>query len=102
MHGLSPFDPWALLPIALLNPVVITVALLMGRAADQPQKIVVAGFAATCAGAIAIWIAAYFRILPARGIGGEGGLFLLDFVLGLIWAAIGYYRLRPRADGQRR
>ena len=94
MTGLQPFDPVALLPIALLNPAVIVVGVLMGRAADQPQKVLVAGFAAACAGAIVIWIAAWLKLLPARGIGGEAGLFVLQFLLGLGWAAIGYYRLR--------
>lgn len=96
MTGLQPFDPLALLPIALLNPVVIAVAVWMGRKADQPQKLIVAGFAAACAGAVFIWIAAYTKLLPARGIGGEGGLFVLQFVLGIAWAAVGYYRLRAK------
>lgn len=94
--GLQPFDPWPLLLIAALNPVVILVGLLMGRAADQPQKILVAGFAAACAGAVLVWLVAWLKILPARGVGGEAGLFVLQFVLGMVWAAIAYRWLRPR------
>lgn len=90
MSGLQPFDPGALLMVALLNPVVALVGWLMGRAADQPQKLVVAGFVAAIAGAVAIWIAAWLKVLPARGIGGEAGLFVLQFVIGMVWAWIGY------------
>lgn len=96
MTGLQPFDPSALVLIALLNPAVIAVAFFMGRAADQWQKIVVAGFAAACAGALLIWVATFLKLLPARGVGGEAGLFAIDLVFGIIWAAIGY-RLRPRS-----
>jgi uncharacterized membrane protein YphA (DoxX/SURF4 family) len=96
MPGLAPFDPLAILIIALINPVVIAVGLLMGRAADQPQKIVVAGFAAALAGAIAIWFAAWSKFLPARGVGGEGGIFMLQIIFGIAWAAVGYYVLRPK------
>ncbi|MGE0630572.1 MAG: hypothetical protein AB7O43_22515 [Hyphomicrobiaceae bacterium] len=99
MTGLQPFDPMALLLIALLNPAVIAVALLMGRASDQPQKVLVAGFAAACAGAVLVWVAAWLRVLPARGVGGEAGLFVLQFVVGIVWAAIGYRWLRPARGG---
>jgi hypothetical protein len=95
MTGLQPFDPWSLLCIALFNPAVILVGLFMGRAADQREKIVVAGFAAACAGAVLIWLATYLRLVPARGIGGEAGLFVMQLLLGLVWAAVGY-RLRRR------
>ena len=47
---IKPFDPWTLVLISLLNPVVIAVAFYMGRLADQPQKLVVAAFAASLAG----------------------------------------------------
>ena len=44
---IKPFDPWTLVLISLLNPVVIAVAFYMGRLADQPQKLVVAAFASS-------------------------------------------------------
>lgn len=97
MSGLQPFDPVTILLIGLLNPVVILVGLAMGRAADQPQKVLVAGFVAALAGAFAIWIAAYLKILPARGVGGEAGIFVVQFVLGMAWAAIGYYVARRKS-----
>ncbi len=94
MSGLQPFDPGSLLIVALLNPAVIVVAFLMGRAADQAQKLVIAGFVAALAGAALIWIAAWLKVLPARGIGGEAGLFVFMFVIGIGWAALGYYLRR--------
>ena len=94
MTGLQPFDPWSLLMIALLNPAVVVTGLLMGRAADQWQKLVVAAFVAALAGAALVWLGAYLRILPARGLGGEAGLFVLQYLLGLAWAFVGYRTAR--------
>ena len=91
MTGLQPFDPGSLALIALLNPAVAIVGFLMGRAANQPQKLIVAGFVAALAGAALVWIAAFVKLLPARGVGGEAGLFMIMFVVGLVWSAIGYW-----------
>ena len=88
--GLQPFDPAALLLIAALNPAVIVVGFLMGRHADQWQKLIVASFAAALPGSALIWLAARTRLLPARGLGGEAGLFVLQIGFGLLWAGIGY------------
>ena len=97
MATLQPFDPLSLVVIALLNPAVIATGLLMGRAADQAQKLVVAAFVAALVGAAAVWLAAFLRLLPARGLGGEAGLFVLQFVVGLGWAALGYWTARRSA-----
>lgn len=94
MTGLQPFDPMALVTIAALNPATIVVAFLMGRKADQWQKIPVAAFAAALAGFVLVFIATYFRLLPAKGLGGEAGLVALQFGFGLVWAAIGYQMRR--------
>jgi len=96
MTSLHEFNPLAIVIIALLNPVVIAIGLLMGRSADQPQKIPVAGFAAALAGSVAIWIVAWLRIMPTRGSGNEAGIFVLQFLLGMGWTAIGYYVVKPR------
>ena len=94
MSGLQPFDPAALLLLALLNPAVVLVGFLMGRAADQPQKLLIAGFVAALAGAGLVWLAAYLKVVPARGIGGEGGLFVMQIPIGMAWAALGYWLRR--------
>ena len=87
---LQPFDPLAIVILAALNPAVIVVGFLMGRTADQWQKLVVAGFVAALAGAVVVWFGAFFGVLPARGLGGEAGSFALGIVFGTVWAAIGY------------
>lgn len=97
MPALTPFDPLALLIIALLNPVVIAVGLVMGRQADQWQKLPVAGFAAAIAGAVGIWLAARLGLLPARGVGGEAGLFVLQFLLGTAWATLAWWWSKRRS-----
>ncbi|MDX2257615.1 MAG: rhodanese-like domain-containing protein [Hyphomicrobiaceae bacterium] len=86
MIGLKPFDPLSILLIALLNPVVIAVAIAMGRQADQWQKLIVAGFAAAFAGSLALYAATFAGLVAVRGIGGEGGVFLLQAIFGTIWA----------------
>lgn len=99
MAGLSPFDPLTVILIALLNPVVIVVAFLMGRSADQWQKVLVAAFAASLAGFVVFWLATNFRLLPVKGFGGEGGIVLAQFLFGLVWAAIGYSTRTRKAHG---
>lgn len=96
MGGLQPFNPTALVLIAALNPAVIAVALIMGWKADQWQKLIVAAFVAAIAGSALVWLAAWLRLLPARGLGGEAGIFVLEIPLGLAWAAIGYLAGRRR------
>lgn len=94
MIGLQPFDPGSLVLIALLNPAVAIVGFLMGRSADQPQKLVIAAFAAALAGSVLIWLGAYLKIVPARGSGAEAGVFLLQMIFGLGWSAAGYFLAR--------
>ncbi len=86
MIGLKPFDPWSVMMIAALNPVVIIVAVAMGRRIDQWQKVIVAGFAASLAGFLALYALTYFKVVPVKGIGGEAGVFLVQFGLGMIYA----------------
>lgn len=80
-------DPIALLLTALLNPVVIAVAIVMGAQADQWQKLIVAGFAAALAGAVAVWLATYVGLLGARDYGSDAGLFVVGFIYGTGLAA---------------
>ncbi len=98
MTGLQPFDPFSLVLIAAFNPVVIAVAFLMGRAADQWQKLIVAAFAAALAGSVLVWILTFSTVLPAKGVGGEAGVFVLQFLLGIFWSWIGF-KTRGRAGG---
>jgi hypothetical protein len=91
-----PFEPGMMALIAMLNPVVIATAVLMGRQADQWQKVFVAGFAAAFAGAVAVWLATALGILPSRGHGSDAGIFALSFVYGSALAALSYTFLRKK------
>ncbi len=87
---INAFDPATLILIALFNPAVIVVAVVMGRLADQWQKLIVAAFAASLAGLILYWIVTSLGLLPVHALGGEAGIVLLQFLFGLVWAAIAY------------
>lgn len=89
-----PFDPGTLIKIALFNPAIIIVAFLMGRRADQWQKLIVAGFAASLAGFILYWIVAAVGLMPVHALGGEAAVLVMGFFFGLVWAGIGYWFAR--------
>lgn len=72
--------------------------MLSGNVAPERLMLAAAGFAAAVAGAALVWLAAFVKLLPARGVGGEAGLFMIMFVVGLAWSAIGYW-MRPGAKG---
>jgi hypothetical protein len=92
--GQADFDPLQMVKLAALNPAVPIVGLIMGRAADQWQKLVVAAFAAAFAGSVLLWIASYVRLVPVHGLGTEAGAFIVHYLLGLLWAGLGYAILK--------
>lgn len=87
---LPPFEPGVLALMAVLNPVVIVVAVMMGRHADQWQKLIVAGFASAMAGAVLIWVASFGSLLPERGMGSDAGIFVMSFLYGTLIASVVY------------
>ena len=93
---MTAVDLQSVLLTALLNPVAIAVALWMGAKADQWQKVPVAAFAASAIGSAVIYVAVW---LGLRGIAGVGraaaGVFIAQFLFGIVWATIGY-RFRRR------
>jgi biotin transporter BioY len=91
---IKPFDPMTLFWIALLNPVVIVVAFLMGRRADQWQKLIVAAFAASLCGFVLYWLAGAVGLMPIHALGGEAAILLMQVVFGLVWALAGYFLRR--------
>ena len=86
-----PFDPVTLILISVFNPVVIVVAFLMGRRADQWQKLIVAAFAASLAGYVLYWVVAAVGLMPVHALGGEAAVLLMQFLFGMIWAALAYW-----------
>ena len=95
MIEITTFDPKTLFLIALLNPAVIAVAFLMGRRADQWQKLIVAAFVASLAGVFLFWIARLTGMFVINAYGAASGLLMLQLVFGLGWAYLGF-RTRGR------
>ena len=97
MIPINSFDPLTLLLLAAVNPVVIAVALVMGRNADQWQKLPVAAFAASVSGFSPFWLGGQVGLFAIHAIGGEAAIFTLQFAFGLVWSALGYFLLRRAA-----
>jgi hypothetical protein len=84
-------DLKAVLLTALLNPVVVAVALWMGIGADQWQKVPLAAFVASCAGSAAVYVAVRLGMTGVAGVGrAAAGVFIAQFLIALVWAAAGY------------
>ncbi len=97
MIDINAFDPQTLILIALFNPATILVGFLLGRRANQWQKVPVAGFAAALSGFLLYWLAATVGVFSVHALGGEAGLVMLGLVLGMFWAMIGY-KVFPKPD----
>jgi hypothetical protein len=93
---INPFDPQTVVLLGVLNPATILVAFLLGRTADQWQKIPVAAFAGAFAGFLLYWLAATLGLFSIHALGGEAGMLLVGFASGLVWAVLGY-KLFPAA-----
>jgi cation transporter-like permease len=91
MIPINSFDPTTLILLAAVNPAAIAVAYLMGRSADQWQKIPVAAFAAAVAGFLLYWVGGQVGLFAIHAVGGEAALVMLQFAFGLVWAAVGYW-----------
>ena len=96
----EPVDLNAVLLTALLNPVVVLIAMWMGTTADQWQKLPLAAFAAAAAGSAAVWVAVRLG-LPgvAQTARAPAGVFVAEFLFGLAWAYVGYRSATPGVIG---
>jgi hypothetical protein len=82
---------------ALLNPATLVVGLYMGAKANQAQKVPVAAMLAGIAGMALVGLVA--KLPLGFSLGHEraaGGMFIALLIVGLVWAAIGYFVVRPR------
>ncbi len=75
---------------AVMNPGTIVAGYLIGRRADQPQKIIVGAFAAGAAGVLFAWLVMKIGLSPDHP-RLFPGIFVLSFVLGAGWAWLGYF-----------
>lgn len=94
MPAPPPVDVVALLFTALLNPVVVVIAVLMGLRADQWQKIPVAGFAAAVIGTALIYVLVRIGVGGDRLVRAPAGLFIVQFALGMAWATVAFWYAR--------
>jgi hypothetical protein len=86
-----PVDLKSVLLTALCNPAVIGVAFWMGRNANEGQKVVLAAFAGAAAGTALVYVADRLGVAAVSGVGrAAAGVFTAQFLIGLVWAAIGF------------
>lgn len=86
-----PSDLVHLLVFSLVNPGTILVGLLVGRAADQIQKIVVGAFLASLAGLLVAWLAHQAGVpVGMKQPRNAAGLFIVAWILGLAWSWVGF------------
>ena len=91
-----PPDLQNMLIFSLLNPGTIGVGLLVGRAADQVQKVVVGAFVAGLGGLLVAWMATRLGIpVGMQQPRNVAGLFVLAWMLGGFWTWVGFRYLRP-------
>ena len=94
---MTPVELKAVLLVALLNPVALVVAFWMGRRADQWQKVPIAAFAGALAGSALVYIATRIGIAELPNVGrAAAGVFIAQFIFGLLWAALGYWYRHQR------
>lgn len=93
-----PPDLLHMLIFSLVNPGTIVAGLLIGRAADQVQKIIVGAFVASVVGLLVAWLANKAGLpVGLRQPRNVAGLFILAWVLGLFWSWVGFRFLRRSA-----
>ena len=88
---IEPVALKAVLLAALLNPVVVVVALWMGSKANQWQKLPVAAFAAALAGWLVLYVVVKLGWSVVADVGrASAGVLVTQFFIGLVWATISY------------
>ena len=78
-----------LLLLALMNPATLAAGFMLGRRADQKQKIVLAVVVAGVAGMVFAWLLMLTGLFAPK-IRLLGGVFVLSAALGTLWAWIGF------------
>lgn len=84
-----PPDLKDVLLLAFMNPATLAAGFLLGRRADQIQKIVLAVFVAGIAGTLFAWLLMVTGLFAPK-VRLLGGVFVASALFGMIWAWIGY------------
>ena len=80
--------------LGLMNPATLVVGFMLGRRADQIQKIVLAVVVAGVAGMVFAWMLMLTGLFEPK-IRLLGGVFVLSAALGTVWAWIGFATRPP-------
>ena len=86
-----------ILLLAIMNPATLAAGFLIGRRADQAQKIIVAGFAAGIAGVLFAGLLMLTGFFPPK-VRLLSGVFVASFLAGLVWGWIGFATRRSDPD----
>jgi hypothetical protein len=84
--------------LAIMNPGTLAAGFLIGRRADQAQKIIVGGFAAGIAGVLFAYLLMVTGLHPPD-VRLLGGVFVASALMGLVWAWLGFTTRRKDTDG---
>ena len=84
-----PPDLKDVLLLAFMNPATLAAGFLLGRRANQIQKIVLAVFVAGIAGAMFAWLLMVTGLFAPK-VRLLSGVFVASALFGLVWAWIGY------------
>lgn len=83
--------------LAVMNPATLVAGMLVGRRADQAQKIIIGGFAAGIAGVAFAVLLMVTGLYPPK-VRLLGGVFVASALMGLVWAWIGFATRRKNSD----
>ena len=83
--------------LAIMNPATLAAGFLIGRRADQVQKIIVAAFAAGIAGVLFAGLLMLTGLYPPK-VRLLSGVFVASFVAGLVWGGLGFATRRKGSD----
>ncbi|MGD9802856.1 MAG: hypothetical protein AB7O71_09355 [Hyphomicrobiaceae bacterium] len=86
-----------MLLLAIMNPAAIIAGFLVGRRADQVQKIVVAGFVAGIAGVMFAGLLMLTGLFPPK-VRSLSGVFVAAMVVGIVFGWIGFATRRKGPD----
>jgi len=86
-----------ILLLAFMNPATLAAGFLVGRRADQIQKIIVGGFAAGAAGTLFALLLMATGLFPPK-MRLLSGVCVASGVFGLVWAWLGFVTQRRDAD----
>lgn len=84
-----PPEALDVLKLSVMNVGTVAAGYLVGRRADQPQKIIVGAFASGIAGVVFAWALMLFgavEMKPRLFV----GIFVTSLLLGVVWTWIGY------------